>query len=152
MTTEPFTDVQYRFTPTAKEAPDMEGDEYVVLGPLRSPRIGVRSGREWWWSSASIYERPVITHLLTDLQSLKDYIGTPGGPPYDELVRENDRLKADLARLGAERDVYQESLEHTDGSLKRISEALPSPPAYVLNLYSIVRHSLSQGRKLREGE
>lgn len=45
-----------------------------------------------------------MQRLLDDLTALREYVGSPGGPPYEELVKENDRL-------AAEREEYRAALE-----------------------------------------
>ena len=102
------SDVLYRFTPTEEERQQEveKAEEYVVVRN-RNPnshelRFYSRFGQEWLEDEFGADF--VIGRLLSDLSALRDYVGSPGGPPYDELVRENDRLVA-------ERDTYRKALE-----------------------------------------
>lgn len=86
--------VLYRITPTEEE------NKYFIFPPktvvATALNLFVEQDDGSWSKGNTLHASLMVARLLSELNGLKDYIGAPGGPPYDELVRENDRLAADL--------------------------------------------------------
>lgn len=107
-TTPPFDekDILYRFAP--EDTPYLhylcDVEDYVVEGPALHI-WGLRRGT--WREVSTEHWGVVMRRLLDDLTALREYIGSPGGPSYEELVRENDRLAKEREEYRAELEEYR---------------------------------------------
>lgn len=154
---QPFADadVLFRFEPSEEER--CYYDEYVVVTVTvdRSPALlYARYGKEW---DRLDFPRPLIAHLLKDLDALGAYIGSPGGPSYEELVKENDRLAAERDALIQQRDYEWERRKQATSARQKAEaerdiyrEELTKLKArgFTWEVISV----LEQGAKVREGK
>jgi hypothetical protein len=116
MPSEPFhaDDVLFRFEPTEEEHGLF--DEYAAVRSSYDPRcllFFAKTRTSGAWVESGYFAVAIIAHLLTDLDAIKAYIGTPGGPSYEELVKENERLAADrnqLAHLAIDNELVEREL------------------------------------------
>jgi hypothetical protein len=92
MADQPFDDSQvlFRFVPTEEEQREGYGAEECVV---TAGDIYCRFPYDKRWGDGyehSRYAQLVIARLLSERSAMQAYIGSPGGPSYEELVKEND--------------------------------------------------------------